>query len=455
MEENQRNINEKKEGLLGTLDWLSDTIFLWFKKILDHYGLLILAIFLSLCALGVRYAVFRYPSHDIYAFIFNWIKNFRANGNLAYLKEMQGDYPPLYMTVLALISYLPSGPEVTTQRYNYFLYDMFYVKTLSFIFDFVLAFGVYKLVRLKNKDNHLLCFISYIVPLFLPTVLVNSAFWGQCDVIYVAFVVWSVYFILKDDTFVSRMLSSAFIGLALANKLQTIFIIPLFGYLWLKRKYKLRYLVFTISTVFVTFIPAYILGASFVAPFQKYINLTQEYMNPNYNSGSIYSFIQDIAYRINDSGEPSNQYANYVYNLIHYGGMIFALAISFFFLIILYKKDIQPTVEKMVGVGAFYAILLPFTLPHMHERYFFMADIMVLVYCLVNKKKYWLIFVAQLASMITLMPYIFNSYIISSWGHHTLRIAALLNLFMLYVIFKDIISPGNKAQSASLEKIEN
>lgn len=64
---------------------------------------------------------------------------------------MQGDYPPLYMTLLALMSYLPAGPEITTQRYTYFLYDMFYVKTLSFIFDFVLAFGIYKLVSLKIK----------------------------------------------------------------------------------------------------------------------------------------------------------------------------------------------------------------------------------------------------------------------------------------------------------------
>lgn len=449
MEENQKSFKEKWSRFCHKVNDICDIIFSWFKNLLDHHGLLLFAIFLSLCALGIRYAVFKYPSHDIYAFIFPWIRNFRENGNLAYLKNMQGDYPPLYMTLLALMSYLPAGPEITTQRYTYFLYDMFYVKTLSFIFDFVLAFGIYKLVSLKNKDNHLLCFISYVVPLFLPTVLVNSAFWGQCDVIYVSLVVWSVYFVLKDK----GITASIFLGLAFSHKLQTIFIIPLYGYLWLKQKYKLRYFIISFLTVFVTFLPAYIAGASFTAPFEKYGNLTQEYMNPNYNSGSIYAFIQDISFKSSDVSSDPNKYANYVYRLIHYGGIIFALAMSFFFFMILYKKDIQPTVEKMVSIGAFYAILLPFTLPHMHERYFFMADIMVLAYCLVNKKKYWLIFVAQLASMITLMPYIFNSYIISSWGHHTLRIAALLNLLMLFVIFKDIVISNPKLESPHLEEV--
>lgn len=440
MEENKKGFQQGWKKCVHKVNQLCDIVFAWFKKLLDHHGLLLFAIFLTLCALGIRYAVFRYCSHDDYAFIFPWIRNFRENGHLAYLKNMQGDYPPLYMTLLAIVSYFPSGPEVVTQRYNYFLYDMFYVKTISFIFDFVLAVGLYKLVSLRHKENRLLCFIAYIVPLFLPTVFTNSAFWGQCDVIYVSLVVWSVYFALKEN----GIASSIFIGLALAVKLQTIFIIPFYGYLWLKQKYKLRYFILSFLTVFLTFIPAYIAGAPFASPFQKYGTLTQQYMNPNYNSGSIYSFIQDIAYRAADSSGSSEYYANCVYRLIHYGGIFFALTISFFFFIVLYKKNVEATIEKAVAIGAFYAILLPFTLPHMHERYFFMADIMVLAYCLVNKKKYWLIFVAQLASMIALMPYIFGSYIISSWGHHTLRIAALLNVLMLYVIFKDILSQPKK-----------
>lgn len=438
--EKSNKVKNNIRAFFKKIDEGLDRIYQWFRKLLMHHGYLLFAIFLSICALALRYVIARFPSHDDYAFIFPWIKNFRENGHLAYLKVMQGDYPPLYMTFLALISYLPAGREITSYAYNYPLYDMMYVKTFSFIFDFLMAYGFYKIVRLKNPDQPLLSFIAYIVPLFLSTVLINSAFWGQCDAIYVSLVVWSIYFILKEKPWVS----SIFLGLAFAFKLQTVFIIPFYGYLWLRKKFKLRYFLLSFMVVFLTFIPCYIAGAPFLAPFEKYGNLTVEYMNPNYNSGSLYTFLSNI--------KVHPDHVNETYELIHYGGIFFGLAMSFFTLFIFFKKQIRASMDACLAIGAFYALLVPFVLPHMHERYFFMADILIVLYCLGNKKKYGLIFVSQLASLITLMPYIFESWFIPSWGSYSLRIATLLNLGMLVVIFKDILSLPT--YSSELEDVE-
>ncbi len=416
-----------------------DKAYRWFRNLLSDHGFTIFAAFFLVLALALRYAVARFPSGDLSSCIFPWIKNFRENGHLAYLKVMQGDYPPFYMTILALISYLPAGPEVTgyghALNYPYNLYDMMYVKTISFAFDVVLAIGVYKIVRLYHQNNKTLCLAAFIIPLFLPTIFVNSGFWGQCDGLYVGLVVWCVYYALKGQS----LPASVFLGLAFSHKLQTIFIIPFLGYLWLRHRFKLRYFLVSFLVVFLTFLPCYMAGAPFVAPFEKYGTLTIEYPAPNYNSGSLYTFIQDIYYveKYVDGVLVTTKYGTY--DLVHYGGIFFGLAVTAMALAVIYKKNIRPSQQSSTAIAALFAMLMPFVLPHMHERYFYMGEVMVMIYCLTNKKKYWLIPLVQLSGMITYMPYIFNSYFIDSLGLDSLRIATILNFVVIYTIWREIM----------------
>lgn len=411
-------------------------VYLWFRSLLEHRGFLLVAIILSILALAVRYSLMPYPSNDMIGFIFPWIKNFRLNGHLAYLAQMQGDYPPAYMTILALFSYFDSGPLVTSYgnalNYPYGLYDMIMVKSLSFFFDFFLAYGCYKIVKKVRKESLALQFLAFVVPLFLPTICLNSGLWGQCDAIYVSFIVWCVYYTLEDNP----LKASIMFGLSLAFKLQAIFILPFLGFLWLRKKFKLRYFFLSLGVVFLTFLPCYAAGAPFLSPFEKYANLTVEYAAPNYNSGSLYSFIQNIFWAQNS--DVSTQIPTY--DLIHFAGIFFGLACAFASLFFFYQRKIRPTKEAMVLIAAFYAIMIPFVLPHMHERYFYMADIFILLYCLTNKKRYWLILLMQFSSVISYMPFLLNTYFISSFGDHSLRLATIANAVIIAVLLKDILS---------------
>lgn len=437
-------IKQLFEKINHFFDRLFNAIYKWFRSIFDKYGFVIVLALIATLSLVLRYIIAPIPSHDLYAFIFPWLNNFRANGNLAYLGAMQGDYPPLYMILLALISYLPSGTLVESFEYQYFLNDIYYVKSLSFIFDFVIAFGVYSIVTHIYKENKGLRIVAFALPLLLPTVLTNSAFWGQCDAIYVGCIVWAVYFLIKEKP----IWSSVFIGLAFAFKIQTIFIIPLFGFAWLRKKFPLRYFLLSFLVVFMTFIPCYIAGAPFIAPFAKYGNLTVQYMDPNYNSGSMYTFIQDIY-----QGK-SQEMKKLVYEIIHTGGIIFTLVTAVTVWYTLHIKRVSSEPRALLGVAALFAILMPFVMPHMHERYFFMADIFILIYCLVNKKKYYLIILSQLSSMITLMWYTYGSLMIDNWGVDTFKISTLINAFIIIILFKDILTlPKEKEESTSNEII--
>ena len=52
--------------------------------------------------------------------------------------------------------------------------------------------------------------------------MLNSAAWGQCDSIYAAFCLGSLYFLLRGRTW----WACVFFGLALSFKLQAIFFLP-------------------------------------------------------------------------------------------------------------------------------------------------------------------------------------------------------------------------------------
>ena len=76
----------------------------------------------------------------------------------------------------------------------------------------------------------------------------------------------ALYFALKNKGGFSMF----FFGLALANKLQALFIAPFLVYLLLNRKIKLYKTVYAPLAVIASFIPAYVCGAGFFEPFAFY-----------------------------------------------------------------------------------------------------------------------------------------------------------------------------------------
>jgi len=68
-------------------------------------------------------------------------------------------------------------------------------------------------------------------------VIINGAAWGQCDAIYTAFCLGSLYFILADRPAWACIL----FGLALSFKLQAVFFAPVLLLLFLRGKRAARH----------------------------------------------------------------------------------------------------------------------------------------------------------------------------------------------------------------------
>ena len=141
-----------------------------------------------------------------------WSEYLVVNGGFAGIPTINSDYNVAYLYILALINYLPLSLLVK-------------IKMVSFFFDFTTAIFIMLIVRqlLNQEKSNLMPYLAYGVALFTPPVVLNSAVWGQCDIIYTCFIVISIYLFLNGK------ISWGFVsyGVALAFKLQALFVLPL------------------------------------------------------------------------------------------------------------------------------------------------------------------------------------------------------------------------------------
>ncbi|MEG2052361.1 MAG: hypothetical protein RRZ92_00145 [Bacilli bacterium] len=406
------------------------------SQLLNKYSYLLLGILFIGIAIIIRMALVPFVSWDLYSFIFGWLRDFRSYG-FSYLGNYGGDYPPAYMIILYLISLLEPGFNLIGYGRTPLaapINQIFAIKFVSTIFDVIMAVAIFFIIKKVSKNNTLLAFIGFTIALFLPTSILITGFWGQVDSSYVSLCLVAIAFMLYKK----NRLGFLFYGFALAFKLQAIFFLPVIGVLWLNKEVKLRYLVFTFAAMLLTFLPSYIAGGRFDFPFLKYVNLTKEYGDPNYNSGSIFAFLQDI------SANPDNTKNNN--SIITYAGLFFGFSVILFTMFVIYKKNIKMTNRNFITISALFSILVPYVLPCMHERYFFFADLMILVYSVLNLKRFYLVILSQLATSITLNIYLFGIYPIPNLGGANTKISALLNLVIICFLVADLSKAEKKEE---------
>ena len=131
--------------------------------------------------------------------------------------------------------------------------------------------------------------LIYGLYLLLPTVILNSAYWSQSDSIYTAFVVISLYYLIKND-FKKGII---YFAIAFAFKFQAIFIFPLYVLMYFSdRKIKFKYFLFIPLIVFIFSIPKVIYSGKVFSGFEVYVNQSgtyKQYLTLNLpNAYSIY-----------------------------------------------------------------------------------------------------------------------------------------------------------------------
>lgn len=330
----------------------------------------IMTVFIVVLSLVIRLFGFKFVSADYNIFLKNWYEEIKALGGLRALGQQVGDYNLTYQTFIALFSYTD-------------IYPLYCYKILSVVFDYLLAIGAYKLISLVRADidapkRRMIVAAS---ALLLPSVVLNSSYWGQCDVIFVCFIVWALCYLLQDK-FTKAFI---FLGLSFAFKLQVVFILPfVVYYCWYKKKIELTKLTFLPAIGFLMSVPAIFMGRRWYDFVMVYVAQGDNYRYMSLNAPNLWG--------ISFFGYDSTKYLAIL--------LTFALLGLVLLFVMLGKIDLSVP-HIFIGVASWSAWTCVMFLPGMHERYFFIVDILLMIAAVIAPKKYlWICIAEELVSLL-------------------------------------------------------
>ena len=372
------------------------------EDLLDSTASIVVCTALLMAALMFRLYWFDHQTYDYRDFLHPWIQFFQENGGFYALRYSVGNYNVPYLYFLALFSYFDPSDW------------LYLIKLLSVVFDVLCAYAVMKLVSLYTDDNNRLL-TAFFGILYLPTVVLNGSVWGQCDVIYAAFGVYGLYLALNDRPIASMICFAA----SFAVKLQAVFLLPVIAVLWYRNKIKLWHsLVFPLAYVVIVS-PAVLMGRPFWDTVTLYLNQTGSIGSGlNYNSSSMFAFF------------PNNANIEFWSK----AGVLLAFAFMAAVLLWLLKHRSHINYNIIFGAALLLSLGIPFILPHMHDRYFFMADVLSLGFAVVFPKLFIVPVLVQFGSLLGYHAYLKLQYLLPMRDGATALLLALVILiaFILY-----------------------
>lgn len=354
---------------------------------------------ITLLAAAARISMRSFISDDWTIFWEDWLLQLKEGGFGALASGFY-DYAPPILYILYFFTLLPVN-------------GMTAFKGFFCLLDFVGAFLIMKTVKTCTGSRKK-AYLAYGIFLFLPTVILNSAVWAQCDIIYSLMILCCVYFLIQNKTWTGMW----FYGAAFALKLQTLFIFPFLVILWVRRKVDIKQFV-TIPVMYLLgILPAWLAGR----PFMELVGIYA--MQGGSDVWSLSIKFPNI-YQIIGNNFFLDEYMS--------AGMYLILGILMLVMFYMAYQKVQVTREYVILMVIFFGMLTTYFLPHMHERYLYLTDIFLLIYVMIRKERFpW--FIA--ASFVAIGGY--SEYLTAREPYVPYGVMALIQLAILVRIGLDL-----------------
>lgn len=354
------------------------------KKILNfiennRYKIFIICI----CLLGIiiRIQFRQFESRDFNYYLKPWYNCFEEYGIVNGMQKVKSDYNVVYIYILAILTKMPFN--VLTK-----------IKLVSIIFDFIAAIFSYKIVNKITKEhefNKILSLLAFSGIIINPTTIMNGAVWAQCDIIYVTFILISLYYIINEKYTKSFL----YFGISLAFKLQAIFVLPLFIILYIKnREFSIKKFFIIPLVQIVIFLPACFMGRPISDLWNIYLGQAKHYKRLTLNFPSMYCFLPNK------------------YELFSKPGIIFTvICVGIIMFFTIYNKE-KLSNEKIIELLIVLLLVETYFLPSMHERYLFCGDILAILYVIIKRTNILSALGILIISSSTYFKYLFKSEIL-------------------------------------------
>ncbi|WP_433296816.1 glycosyltransferase 87 family protein [Actinoplanes sp. CA-030573] len=348
----------------------------------------LLVVALITLAVAARVAGWRWRTPDMDIFL-AWSRQLRHVEGGRQIGAEVGNYNAPFVYLLVVLTHLP-GPL------------MIKLKATFVLFDVVLAFFAYRIVGLRFAGFRRPMAAALVVVL-LPTVVINASLWGQMDAMWAAFAVGAVYFLRLER----HGPAVAMCAVSLAVKPQGIFLFPLLLLLALAGRLRWRTVLTAPAVLLALDLPALIAGRDPVELFTIY-GLDRQGSHVatlTVNAPSVYAFI---------AGAPNA-------GPLRILGYLFAATAILLLSYILIFREIE-----VLSAATLFALLVPFTLPGMHERYFFLADVLTVILAFHHRRLWPVPLLVQAASLLSYERYLLGAPAVPLVVPATLMAAALV-----------------------------
>lgn len=362
----------------------------------------------TMLAFAARVRFFPFESGDYHQFLQGWFSVLKEGGGLAALGQNIGDYMPPYFYLLALLTYLP-------------VRDLYLIKLLSFVSDIVMACFAMRLVCLKYKEFW--GEITYAVVLLLPSVVLNSAAWGQCDSIYTAALLACVYYLTANRP---NAAVTAF-SIAFVFKLQAVFLAPFLLLMLLRHKIRWRSLLIVPAVYILAILPAAAMGRNFGDLLTVYFRQARQYSDI-----SMYLPNLSVWYPKDTPVAAGTAIA------------VLAVLASLAVVLLFHRLEFDLTDEMIVSLALLSVLFVPYVLPYMHERYFYPADILAVIYAFYFPEKFYIPILTVLSSTYVVCHNLFHAHFIN---------IKVLSVLMLCCLLWVSVSTVYLARDEKIEKV--
>ncbi|WP_108773200.1 hypothetical protein [Cutibacterium namnetense] len=306
----------------------------------------------TLCSLLIRKTVVRFHSADYQIFLRKWYEHLSTYGFSGFRTEFADyNFPYLYLLWAGARAGIP---------------PLALVKGISIFFDLVLAAAIMFLFR-SLHSSPLIAAGAGVLTLLMPNGWLNSAVWGQCDIIYTSFLVLCVTMLIRRQFSWSWF----WFGVAFSFKLQAVFLLPLLGVLWLiDRRQHWWAPAWAVVPPVLAPLPAVAAGRPLASAFGAYVGQGSQFFTTN--APNFMSWFGPNA------------------KIIGHASLWLALGIIFFILAAVVKIHCgQLDTNTILRLSAFVLLAIPFLLPTMRGRYFFSGEIFLLIWVMKNRWRNW------------------------------------------------------------------
>lgn len=360
-----------------------------------------LAFILGTIALAaiLRLTLLDFKSVDYFKYTKSWYNTIMSEGFSSF-GHLFSNYNLPYLYLLYIIArFTPNTPSLIA------------TKLPSLLADFVMGYAVYRIVCLKYETSSLPLFAAFAV-LFAPTIVLNSAFWGQADALYTCALIICIFFLLKKEHAPALL----FFGISLSFKAQALFLSPLLFALFLRREISWKYFLIVPFILLLAVIPAWIAGRPLTDLLLIYPAQAGQYEQLSMHAPSFLSWVPN-----------SGRFYPYFYP----AGLVLTTAICLFFVVFVYSSGEEMRASIIVELALISVMLMPFFLPKMHERYFYAADVISVIFAFYHPRYYYVPIAMNVISFFSYQPTLF--------GVETIPISLLSLgvLILLVIVTKD------------------